>query len=263
MASPPLTQRITEGIADVFVHQRWIPALIIIACTTIAALGLSGKTFEDRLGESDTAMPLDENRALLTEVRDQFGLEQLECFVVFDGKSVFTKSNIQAMLAAKEALAQLPQVASVVWLDDLPTLNLFGLTEPLLPETNASEAEYAASRERVLENPLVLGQLISEDGTTALMPLRYNWLQYQNADNITTDLVATVEKVLAKYPDCDLRVRLTGNAPLFQAIERAFSTNRLRFQIIGYVLVFFLSVVLFRGWRAVLIVGSAPMLGIF
>jgi predicted RND superfamily exporter protein len=97
-----------------------------------------------------------------------------------------------------------------------------------------------------------------------MMPVVYRWVEFRQESDLTDALIDAATRVLAeKHPQANLRVRLTGRVPILQTVEQSFTSNQLKFQIIGYVLVVVLSVFLFRGWRAVFIVGAAPVMGIF
>ncbi len=255
---------LTEQLADLFVRRRWSIALLVVALTAIAVAGHLGSTFEKRIGESDAGIRNQSERDLLRELRGQFDMELIECLVVVDGDDLFTKENILALRDIREALRDLPQVSSIRWVDDIPSLNLFGLSEPLLPNRDAEPAEFRESREKVLSNPLAIGQLVSPDGTTAMMPVVYRWIEFREGHDLTGALVDEATRILAlKHPQAKLRVRLTGRVPILQAIEHSFESNQLKFQIIGYGLVVAISLFLFRGWCAIVIVASAPLMGIF
>ena len=255
---------LTEILAKLFVRHRWLITLLVVALTAIALAGHLGSTFEKRIGESGAGIRDRQARDLFNELSDQFDMELTECLVVVDGEDLFTKDNILALRDIRETLRELPQVASVIWVDDLPSLNLFGLSEPLLPNRDAEPSEYVDARTKVLGNPLAAGQLVSPDATTAMMPVVYRWVEFRQESDLTDALIDAATRVLAeKHPQANLRVRLTGRVPILQAVEQSFTSNQLKFQIIGYVLVVVLSVFLFRGWRAVFIVGAAPVMGIF
>ncbi|MCA9264032.1 MAG: MMPL family transporter [Planctomycetales bacterium] len=254
---------LTEFFANIFVRHRWFVILVVLVCSVLSAIGMAGQSYQRRLGEGSAGNRNRADRNLLSEVGQQFDLESIECLVVIDGEDVLAKPNVLALREIQEALRALPQVATVFWVDDIPTMNLFGLAEPLLPEDSASIEAFLHARERVLANPLAIGQLVSPDATTAMMPLSYDWYGFRDKSDVTASLITRTEEVLAKHPDANLRVRLTGRVPILQAIEQNFNSNQSKFQFISYALVFFLAVFLFRGWRAVVVVGSAPAMGIF
>ena len=262
--------RIFAAISDFCVRHAGIVLAFVMTITGLAVWGHLGDSFEERIGDTNITRDEDEDLEQLRVVRDQFEFSQIDALLVIDADDVFNRSSIVGIRAAQQAVAELPQVDSILWLDDLPTLNIFGLPEPVLPEDDATDHAFAQARKRALENPLALGQMISPDAATAILPIRYNWLNVDNNPATVghdtsghSDIVAAARKAAADTGAASLRIRLTGNVPLFTASEQAFNSNQLKFQIIGYVLVVTLAVFLFRGWPAVFIVAVAPAIAVF
>jgi len=79
---------------------------------------------------------------------------------------LFSSQGAAALRAIVSGLESLNYVRDVLWLDNAPVLNIFGLSEPLLPRSTASEERFEKARQQAIENPLVAGQLISRDGRT-------------------------------------------------------------------------------------------------
>lgn len=250
-------------VANLFDRHWWYVFALVVLLTILAGLGYLGDSFSLRLGDAKAEPRDNSDRQLRDEIDKQFSLDRNEGLLVIDGEDLFTRDNILAIRAAQRAVEELQQVDSVIWLDDLPTLNLFGLTEPLLPRHDAADEEYAAARQRVLENPLVRGQLMSDDSTTALLPIRYEWIHVSEDQDCTDAIRDAAQAELDGVAGHGvLRARMTGMVPLFVATKNAFDSNQRKFQIIGYVLVISLALFLFRGWAAVVVACSAPFMGI-
>ena len=111
-----------------------------------------------------------------------------QCVVVATCEDFFTEEGLNAIRAVVADLEDLPQVRRVLWLDSIPGLNLFGLPEALLPRSNASPRQMQLGRERTLENPLAVGQLISADGKTVLLHLSIDWFYVTTDEACTSDL---------------------------------------------------------------------------
>ena len=99
---------------------------------------------------------------------------------------LFTGSHLRAMRRVAEGLQSMPQIDNVMWLDSVPGFNLFGLSGTLLPSDNASQRQLDEARSRVLENPLAVGQLISQDGRTVLMHLGIDWFFVTSDEAVTS-----------------------------------------------------------------------------
>lgn len=186
-----------------------------------------------------------------------------ECIVVVTCKDLFTKANLQAIRQSVAQLQAAPQVYKILWIDSIPALNLFGLPEPLLPDSRATERQIAAAKERVIGNPLAVGQLISGDATTLLLHVRIDWFYATTDAAVTDELRDIASAAAATVPGSDLQFRVTGRAPLYLMIASNHVKNAWKYQLIGYAIMMITALVLFRGFSAVAIVAIAPAVGVF
>lgn len=176
---------------------------------------------------------------------------------------VFTGPHLRALRDVADGLDALPQVSSVMWLDNVPGFNLFGLSGTLLPSENASTRQLDEARQRVLDNPLAVGQLISRDGRTVLMHLGIDWLYATSDEAVTTEIREKAESLAASVPGAKLQFQLTGPVPLHLMIANNHVTDSTKYQLIGYSIMLLSALVLFRGFSAVIIVAVAPAVGVF
>ncbi len=183
--------------------------------------------------------------------------------MVVEVDDLFTPKSASAVRDVVAAVDTLPQVAKIFWLERVPNLNMFGLSDPLIPPNSASEERFAAAKSRALAHPLASGQLISKDGGTLLMPIWLDWIHAESDETVTTDILEKARNAAGAHAETAIRIRMTGRVPLYVGAQRALNRNHLKFQIIGYTLVLVLAVILFRGVSAVIIVAGAPALGIF
>lgn len=180
----------------------------------------------------------------------------------------FTPAGVNAIRRVVERLEQLPQVAEVLWLDEVPGLNLFGLPESLLPRATASPRQMRDARRRALAHPLAVGQLISDDGKTLVLHVRLDWF-YATSDEAATSQLREAAERAAAEPDsgeggaADVQFMATGRVPLHLMTVENHIQNAWRYQIIGYGIMLISALVLFRGFAAVAIVAIAPALGVF
>ena len=183
--------------------------------------------------------------------------------VVARSDEFFSAEGVKAMRAVVDSLESLDQVSSVVWMDRAPPLNIFSLSQPLLPQGDASPERLADARERALDNPLVVGQLLSSDARTMLLMVNLDWLFVQQDSDCTDRLRDTAVNALAEFPEVDISFQVTGQVPM--SISRLISTrqNEIKYQVIGYSIALLTALVLFRGITSVIIVGLAPAFGVF
>ncbi|HBV62996.1 MAG TPA: RND transporter [Rhodopirellula sp.] len=183
--------------------------------------------------------------------------------VVARSGDFFSAQGVKAIRAVVTALEALDQVSSVVWMDRAPPLNIFSLSQPLLPQGEASPARLNDARERALANPLVVGQLLSSDAQTMLLMVNLDWLFVQQDSDCTDRLRDAAIEAAAEFPDVDMSFQVTGQVPI--SISRSASTrkNEIKYQVIGYSIALLTALVLFRGVISVIIVGLAPAFGVF
>lgn len=244
-------------LADAVTRHRTLTFIVLAFATALSICGHLYVPQPESAG-NDTS----EERPRIRSASRDFTGRSADCFLVVEVQEVFTPDSVTALRQMVAAVEELPYVEALTWVDTVPVLNVFGLREPLLPPSDASAATFAEVRDEVLKHPLVRGQLMSEDGGTLLMPLRFDWLYVASDDDCTTELLDVARTTASRSPDVAMQIRLTGPVPLYLAYQQSFDRNHRKFQYISYALVFMIALILFRGLRAVLVVASAPALGI-
>ena len=265
-------------LADAVTRHRLLTFLVLLAAT---AFSICGHLYVPR-PDAEGKPASDERLRIRTASRDFTG-RSADCFLVVETPDAFTPEAVAALRKMVAAIEQLPYIEAVTWVDTIPVLNVFGLREPLLPPSDASPETFSAIRAEVLAHPLVRGQLLSADGGTLLMPIRFDWLYVESDADCSTELLKVARQAVSNAPspptdrasqavsptpspptgrDVAIRIRLTGPVPLYIAYQQAFDRNHRKFLYISYALVFVIALILFRGVRAVLVVASAPALGI-
>lgn len=250
-------------VADLFVRFRSAVGWMLGLVTVLAALGflLPLKT-QHPLERYDTPLS-DETISQSERVQSQFNLSGSDAFMVVEADDLFDPDTIAAIRKLVGRVERLDFVASVFWADRVPLLNVFGFADPLIPPNDASPEAFLQAEERLRDHPLA-GQLIADDGRSFLMPLVYDWLRVDDS-YATTDEVLGAARGAIKDAGLEgqIRVQLTGRAPLFIDQHSAFSRNQIVFQAIGYTLALVLASIMFRGFAAVMVVATAPCLGVF
>lgn len=244
-----------------FVATRRLTTGILLAIATV--LAWCGNRYVPPVRQPGGGDEASQTAGRFRVASEDLGRRAADCFLVIDGERLFTPRGIAAVRAVAERLKQLHYVDSLIWVDTVPQLNVFGLAEPLLPPSDASEDRVREATRRALEHPLVRGQLAAEDGRTLLMPVHFDWLYVTSDAECSEVLLAAARETAAQWPDVDMRIRATGRVPLYLAYKSAFDRNHWRFTVISYVLVFGLSWILFRGLRPVLVVAAGPVVGIY
>lgn len=173
----------------------------------------------------------------------------------FDAESLRTLRRVLADLES------LPQVRSLLWVDNIPEFNLFGLSGTLLPSENASLRRLATARERVLDNPLAVGQFISSDAKTLLIQINLDWFYVRTDDDASLALSRAARQSAGSASPIEFMI--TGRVPLYAMTAKNHVVDSTKYQLIGYSIMVFTALILFRGVAAVIIVAMAPATGVF
>lgn len=250
------------------VDHRHITTLLIVAITVIAAIGhlrpdwVRSQFVRGAGAAQNTAETSDAAEPPLPDVGGTFSLTSADAILVAQSQQFFTPQGAQAMRHVVEQLEQLDYITGVLWMDRVPILNIFGLPEPLFPRSEASAERFAAARLKALQNPLVGGQLLSEDGQTLLLMVFFDHDLIRSDEQCTDGLRQVAEAAAAEFPEVRISFQVTGNMPAYITALRAHEANQVRYQLIGYGVIAVMAVVLFRGLRVVLIVSLAPIMGV-
>jgi predicted RND superfamily exporter protein len=260
-------RRYFDLITGWFVDRHWVTASLVLLISCLAILGYSDPDFFHRLAARRKAPEADAVSTLDTTVEspniEPVRLTHADAIVVVESNDFFTPRGAQAMRSVVERLESLDYVDNVLWMDRVPILNIFGLPEPLFPRSEASAHRFQAAREKALRHPLVKGQLLSPDGRTLLLMVRFDWLFVRSDEDCIERLKATAQAAAAKYPEVKFAFGVTGEVPWRLTAIKEHESNQLKYQLIGYGMIAIMAVILFRGFAAVVVVATAPALGVF
>lgn len=242
----------------------WAVLLIIssIALLGYNSPGMLKATFASQaIGDDDTKSE-DEDFETPPNI-EPIRLTDADAILVCQSEDFFTPDGVEAMRSVVARLEELNFVTRVLWLDRVPSLNVFGLNEPLLPRADASPASFDKARANANSHPLVNGQLLSSDGKTLLLMIRFDFLQVEDDQDCTIRLRQTAQQAAIGFPNADIEFMVTGRVPVLLTAIATRDENQRKYQLIGYGMIVLMSLVLFRGLTSVLIVALAPALGVF
>lgn len=246
-------------------HRLWV-LLIIIALTTIALIGRIDPTLilgseEAPAPQSSPSKPA-KNPQPSPDV-SPLRVDNADVVLIVDSQKFFTPEGSRAIREVVESIEALPMVEDIFWLDEVPPINLFSLQNPIFPTGTASARQFEEAREQALANPLIRGQLLSEDAETLLLLIHLDWLFVESDEQCTELIRETAQQVADAHPQVEMSFLVTGRVPGYITFEKSRGENQKRYQIIGYSMILIMAVILFRGVRAVVIVSAAPALGVF
>lgn len=264
---------LSRGLASLSVRYR---SAVILLLLCISGMTVVGYTNPKLVRDMFTAP--DEEQAVAPQFRrsdtsksnnvaaargvSPISLSGSDAVLVVEGEDFFTPQAVSALRKVADELEDLPQVRSVLWMDRVPILNIFGLSQPLLPREGALASRFASAKEKAMSHPLVGGQLLSDDATVQLMLVSFDFYHIHGNEDATALLRETAEKAVADDAETKLTFRVTGRMPSAIAALEAHESNLLKYQVIGYSMILIMALILFRGVRAVIIVALAPAIGV-
>lgn len=272
---PPENVNPFARMLEQVVNHTWLTALLLIGLTVVAAIGqtkpemiwkrTSDEADQADFSASDPQVPqTPRGKRRSTPNVQPYQVAAADSIIVCQSDAFFTPVGATAMRNVVDAVEALPYVREVSWLDRTPPLNIFGLPEPVLPRSlNASQQRFDSAKQRALENPLIIGQLLSADAQTMLLMVSIDWLFVTDDQDCMERLKLTAQQAAAEVSDANIRFSVTGQAPIRLMNRKLYEQNVVKYQIIGYTITLVMAAFLFRGVLAVIIVALAPGLGVF
>lgn len=185
-----------------------------------------------------------------------------DAIVVVETPDLFSQAGWVALQDIIQELEGLDYVASVRSLNAVPSMNLFGLADPIFPRGPASPERFERARQRALAHPFIAGQLLSADGQTTLLTITFDFLMVTSDDDCIQGLRTAAERAAGRHPGTSFTFTVTGRVPIILSSVQGQDNDRLKYQLIGYSIIVLMSIVLFRGLAAVVIVTLASALGV-
>jgi len=232
--------------------------------TIIAIAGYVSPDWVSRILNSTPAAIETPERAVEAKLPDvdRFSLGG-DAILVVQSDQIFTPQGAAALRSVAEALEATDFVRSIIWMDRVPMLNIFGLPEPLFPHATASEQQYSAAKQKALAHPFIGGQLLSSDAKTMLIMISIDALFLTSDDDCISGLKEIATAAAANHPDVEISFAVTGKLPGVVTAMKSHNENQVLFLTIGYSMIAIMAIILFRGIVAVLVVAIAPALGVF
>lgn len=256
------------------VDRRWLSSLLLVTLSLIATGGYLAPEKITRFLGISTDRPLENSFETRKEKAENLVSERppdvetiptsgFDVVIVVESEQFFTSRGADAIRSIVKHLEEQDYVEDILWMDKIPSLNIFGLNEPLLPNKEAAPERFEKSKENAREHPLINGQFLSEDGNTLLLMVRFDYLFVEDESIFISGIREAAEQELANHPDVDMEFFVTGRVPFRLTARSSQQDNQLKYQSIAYGMIILMSMVLFRGIVAVGIVAAAPFLGVF
>ena len=245
------------------VDRPWVTALLLLIVTCFSCVGHFSP---DTIWNLFTAETVVEERIDDLDYESRPDVESFKFvsngILVAQSDQLFTRDGVAAMQAVVKALEAEDWITNVTWMEDIPGLNLFGLPEPTFPKQTASPELYEKAKRKALENPFVNGQLLSDDGTMMLLMFNYDFFMLESDEQCIVGARKVAEAAVSDF-DVDIDFGVTGPTPIYTSMMEQQDANTFFYQLVGYSVIFLMSLILFRGLIAVMVLGAAPALGVF
>ncbi|MBW1877778.1 MAG: MMPL family transporter [Deltaproteobacteria bacterium] len=251
---------------------RWLLAAILVPIVVLASLAARSVGVDNAVTiwfvEGDPA--LEDYEAF----QDTFGNDEVVVLAVHDPNGVVSEEGLRRIDEVSQAAAAAEGVVEVVSLTTLDHVRVQegwepveGIDEappmvigPVVGDIPTSEAEEETLRARILEDPLVRGRLISDDGTTALVLARMGDFEGMDArrDGILFDLRQQIDERMETH------VPEAGIGVIFSALNVASSRDMVVVGTAAYGVILLLLLLVFGRFAPVLltigVVGVAALM---
>ncbi len=256
------------------VDRRWLSLLLVVALSLISIGGYVAperiKSFlgitADRSLETPTDRPdedTEDSESTKPPDVETIPTSGFDVVIVVESEQFFTSQGADAIRSIVQNLEEQDYVDDILWMDEIPSLNIFGLNEPLLPNKEAAPERFEKSKQNAREHPLINGQFLSDDCQTLLLMVSFNYLFVEDESIFISGIRTSAEQELANHPGVEMDFFVTGRVPFRITAQSSQQDNQLKYQSIAYGMIILMSMVLFRGIVAVGIVAAAPFLGVF
>jgi uncharacterized protein len=237
-----------------------IAAVIVAVLTVVALFGLTRIKVDDSLSQlfrSDTA----EFRTF-EQVGQRFPSSEFDVLVVVEGTGLFDRGALQQLRDLVTDLQLIDGTKGIISLFSARQAPQGGeIPAPLFPEKLPEGAEYDALIKRVMENEIIRGKLLSEDGQLALIVLALD--PEVVASNGLRDVVAEIQKTIKDDLDgSGLTARLAGVPTMQLEMRNALERDRLIYNVIGFAAGCLIAIVFFRRVSFMIVAAGPPLIAI-
>lgn len=237
-----------------------ISAIIIIAITALAALGLLRLRVDDSLSELFRTNTEEYKR--FEEIDTRFPASEYDVLVVVEGKDLLKKAQFEAFsrLAAELQLNDgVAGIVSMLSARDKPDAT--GYPPPIVPEDLPEGTAFEEAIARLKANDIVKGKFLSDDGQLAMIVLSLDRQAVRDL-SARTVIGGINETVTRELDGSGLTYSLAG-APVMQLeIRNAVERDQLLYNGLGLAFGAFIAAVFFRRVSLMLVAALPPVIAV-
>ena len=238
----------------------------IVSAVFLALLCLGASLGVERLKVDDSLSQLFRSETpefkQFEAVTRRFPSAEFDVLVVVEGKTLLQRESIEKL---RDLVTDLQLVDSVRGL-----ISLFSarqppeegkLPAPLFPEELPTGAAYDALVKRVMNNEIIRGKLLSEDGTLALVVLALDpkIVSGKGLDTTVGEIRKTMQEDLG---GAGLSVQLSGVPVMQLEIRNAVERDRLLYNAVGFAAGCLIAIAFFRRVSFMIIAAAPPLIAI-
>ena len=257
------SQSIAFGIERIGLISLRFPLLVGLATVVLlvaAAVGIARIKVDDSLSQlfrSNTP-----EFKTFEEVTRRFPSNEFDVLIVVEGKNLLERASIEKLRDLVTDLQLIEGTRGIISIfsarqppqgDELPA--------PLFPEQLPEGAEYDRLIQRVLNNEIIRGKLLSEDGDLTLIVLALDpaVVESSRLRDVIADIQKTIDDDLA---GTGLTARLTGVPVMQLEIRNAVERDRLFYNAFGFAAGCLIAIVFFRRLSFMVIGAGPPLIAI-
>lgn len=238
----------------------WTTAIILIAMTAAALIGMQRLSVDDSLSELFRTDSADFHE--YEKMASRFPSSEFDVLIVVEGKKLLERNSIFQIREMVLELQFVPAMRGLV--------SLFSAREPapkgeippaLFPAELPEGPAYEELIEKVRKNEIIKGKLLSDDGELALIvvALDHKVVASEGLRETIGEIRTIAENMLK---DTGLTAKLSG-APVMQLeIRNAVERDRLLYNAIGFLLGAIIAIAFFRRVSLMIIAALPPIVGI-
>src|ERR1700716_624671 len=254
------SQSIAFGVERIGLISLRFPLLVglaAVALLIVAAFGITRIRVDDSLSQlfrSETP-----EFKTFEEVTRRFPSNEFDVLIVVEGKNLLERGSIEKLRDLVTDLQLIEGTRGII--------SLFSARQPpqggelpasLVPEQLPEGTEYDRLIQRVLNNEIIRGKLLSEDGDLTLIVLALDpaVVESSRLRDVIADIQKTIDDDLA---GTQLTARLTGVPVMQLEIRNAVERDRLFYNAFGFAAGCLIAIVFFRR-LSFMVIGAAPPL---
>jgi predicted RND superfamily exporter protein len=196
------------------------------------------------------------------KVTRRFPSNEFDVLIVVEGKTLLERASIEKLRDLVADLQLIDGTSGVISMFSAREPPEDGkLSSPLFPETIPEGPEYDKLIKRVMENDIIRGKLLSEDGelTLIVLALDPNAVASSRPREVVGEIQRTIDEDLN---GTELSARLSGVPVMQLEIRNAVERDRLFYNVFGFAIGALIAVAFFRRVSFMIIAAGPPLVAI-